>query len=269
MTIPNWNKDKHYDFVEELTFSGWAWEFLRRSKDYRKSYTDYLAQSKKLEHEFGPNWLNSEKCRYYDPPRNEGEDSSKWTIRCGLELGIRGRVFSLDKYLGKNFGLDGMFDPTVATSEEVNFLPPSSYPQLIEKPEDLDDFLQEVETYDPISNDVDGGAVTILDRDFAVLVFDLSLSAETQSGVLTGQLATIRKERNLTKPRLPSKKAVEWRRYLRVLDADLSGTKIPEIASVIWSKPTENHYPDEQAQSALKNARKWTNPIKYTRLLYW
>ena len=66
MTYPNWKNEGEYDFVEKLSYLDWAWEFLRRSKDYRVAYDEFAEEAQELEEKFGPDWKNEYECRVYD-----------------------------------------------------------------------------------------------------------------------------------------------------------------------------------------------------------
>jgi transcriptional regulator len=37
---PDWRDPASYDYTRDLTREGWAWEFLRRNPNYRKSWRD-------------------------------------------------------------------------------------------------------------------------------------------------------------------------------------------------------------------------------------
>ena len=40
----DWRSDADYDFIDRLTTSELAWEFLRRNLDYRKAYESLAAR---------------------------------------------------------------------------------------------------------------------------------------------------------------------------------------------------------------------------------
>ena len=39
---PDWRDPASYDYTRDLTREGWAWEFLRRNPNYRKSWRDQV-----------------------------------------------------------------------------------------------------------------------------------------------------------------------------------------------------------------------------------
>jgi transcriptional regulator len=39
---PDWRDPASYEYTRDLTREGWAWEFLRRNPNYRKSWRDQL-----------------------------------------------------------------------------------------------------------------------------------------------------------------------------------------------------------------------------------
>ena len=237
-----------------------------KQTDYRVAYDEFAEEAQELEEKFGPDWKNEYECRVYDPPKHNDEDYQKWIHRCEIEEDKTPRRVPVDEYFGEEFGLSGMFDPLTSTTKEVRFKPPNPYPLLVEKPEDLDGFLEEVETYDFETGEENGGSVTILDRELAVLVFDLKLSAEAQTKSLNSLLAGFRESRGLKNPHLPSERK-EWKKYLRVLDANLAECSEEDIAKELWPKLGEDDDPVEKAKSALKNARRWTKRYHYNRLL--
>ncbi|WP_333836088.1 transcriptional regulator domain-containing protein [Novosphingobium sp.] len=55
----NWRSQAAYDYVDDLTPSELAWEFLRRNPDYRQSYYQLLSSGRLTEEtaqEFAQQW---------------------------------------------------------------------------------------------------------------------------------------------------------------------------------------------------------------------
>jgi len=92
--VTDWRNPKNYGFTERLTAAQWAWEFLRRSPDYRREWGEFIATWRDLEAAYGkPSqrdmaawksdpraWVPAEQCRESDCR----VDGDKVLIECAL-----------------------------------------------------------------------------------------------------------------------------------------------------------------------------------------
>jgi len=268
MTKPNWQKAEDYNYTSDYSgnYAAWAWEFLRRGSDYISNYDAYLKEASALEHEFGANWKNTPGARAYDPPRLENETRNQWVRRCEFDLDKRPRRIHLHKLRGKKFFLDGMFDPGVPYHEGIAFFSPLSLPYIAKKLDDLDPFIEEFDVYDLITEKPIGDVITGFDQAVGVVVFALDSNLEKQLTAAKKGLVELRKIKQLKKPHLPTQDSV-WRSYLQVLDAKLVGASVNEIALVFWPEPGPDEDPISKVTERVKQARLWTRPDGYRRLL--
>ena len=156
MTYPDWHSEPDYKFTGELTYKGWAWEFLRRNPDYRSAYESFSDEAKAVELEYGADWRTNPEAKTYLPPKLAGESDQKWMKRCGFGLGLHPRRKWLDVLRGKRFGLARMFDPHSVTANTVAFLDLDPFPLIAELPDDLDGYVEEFDVFDPQSGQETG-----------------------------------------------------------------------------------------------------------------
>jgi hypothetical protein len=83
--MPNWKNENDYAYTTSLTPAGWAFEFLRRNKEYQKDYNRLKEANAKLILKYGPlNEATKEKWQtdllfwHHVPDRHEGESDSEW-----------------------------------------------------------------------------------------------------------------------------------------------------------------------------------------------
>ena len=67
MNSPTWNSPTDYDYTDNLSNEGWAWEFLRRNAKYEKEFTEVRKRYAQAEELFGSFEDNEVKWRNYDP----------------------------------------------------------------------------------------------------------------------------------------------------------------------------------------------------------
>lgn len=266
MKGPSWQNHHDYNYTAELELSGWAWEFLRRGGDYRVAYAAYLVEAKPLEEKYGANWKEKYEARVHDPTLNENESHTNWIRRCELILGKTPRRLHLHKLRGEEFYLDGMFDPEAQYHQEIRFLAASPFPKRVRSIEDLEAYLIEFEDYDPDDDDHPDYADLAIDPKVGVLAFKLNEALDQQLKSAKKLLLGARKNSEIKKPHSPTRHP-SWRNFLRVLDADLEGITLPDIASAIWPKPGPDEDPVSRAKETLRRAKRWTRPKQYSRLL--
>jgi hypothetical protein len=266
MTYPDWQSGEDYEFTTKLSHKGWAWEFLRRSSDYRSAYESFSLEAAAKEVEYGPDWQTNPDARDYVPPILEGESPSRWMMRCELTLDQRARREWLHILRGEPFGLIGMFDPISTSAETVNFANPRSFPLIVRRPEELDQYTEEKDVHDPVSGEPTGASVIAYVPSVCVVAIDLTQSIATQIDEMERGVSLVRKRRQMKKPHLPALQQ-EWPRYLRVLDADLDGATDEKIAGVLWPVYGPDEDPVGRVRETRKQAKRWTRYSDYSRLL--
>ena len=225
--MPDWKDEVDYAFTKDLTPEGWAWEFLRRNETYK---SDFETVSKILSDAtdiYGSNrakWPREKPAFKFTPPREEGETVKAWRARCAMGQGEPPRIVPVDQWYGRKWGLrDRIVDPCSAPEAGVKFAPPPEYARLTEKVDDLEGYVEEVETDD-------GGGLPVFTERIGVVIFDLRYPLPKQVRLARGRLK--RRQRELVaagKVHVEATKTHQskWTQYLRTLDGKSAGAPAP------------------------------------------
>lgn len=251
-TPPNWrNQDEYPSEKGDHTLIFWAWQFLRRNKDYQTDWQEYAEKLVSIVTQkpevlpciriylnLGRRVRNAEMFRL-DELINEVSSTYLLSKQCML--------------LGKKWGLFKIHNPTRAdiTGGINHFLESGTRLVNFNFPERDNaipgDFLDKTH---PMNGD-----------EYFRPVFDLRLPVE----VLRSQFELIMKKRQariennmiVAYKGRPHKQVVNFQNYLRVIDALDEGRSIPEIAEVILSKQDQDN--------AKKTVRNWKNAATLIR----
>ena len=237
--MPDWRIKEEYNFTNELTLEGWAWEFLRRNPLYRHTYEGLQNDIKSLENIHGDfsalsqNELYEIKGAYiFTPARKKGESIGAWNRRC-LELGEMPEKLSLSVWKAKEWGIKGpMVDPFDDDAKPPRFISTPNYPKIVNREECLDYFSGEGYEQNP---------------PYVLVGFNLRYSFNDQINILKQTLSemkdnlrsegTIHTQENMGHKQL-------WVDHLRLLDGLNDGASITEIGRVLFS-----HIPDAKARN--------------------
>lgn len=90
----SWRSEAAYEYIDDLTTSDLAWEFLRRNPDYRSSYQELVAQGRITEEsarDFAARWglrfrrrsihFSSEPADILDPANRSREPLARKWVR--------------------------------------------------------------------------------------------------------------------------------------------------------------------------------------------
>jgi hypothetical protein len=259
----DWREPADYAFTENLTPTGWAWEFLRRNPEYRADWKAVAAVLKKhgpisklkpWPPQRGPiSKLTNRKLLHFDPPPQNGETVADWYGRCA-HTGREPYLGSITVGRARRWGLARMYDPSSDEVGNAKFLSVNPA-RLVPARDELNDVL-----------------LPRPDEFYGFAVYDLSAP-------LPGQLAWVKRElegrqRAMRKAGLsvPDPKLFKgkWRDYLRVLDAHLTGEKLGVIGAVLWPWATKNSDPEyrrARARDTLQAAQRMAQ-IGYRDVLH-
>lgn len=251
-TPPNWrNQDEYPTDKGDHTLSFWAWQFLRRNKDYQNDWLVYAETLVSIATQ------KPEVLPYIRIDLNLGRTiRNDEMFRLSKLVNEVSSTYQLSKQcisLGKKWGLLKIHNPTRAdiTGGINHFL--ESGTQLIhfEFPERDTalprEFLKETH---PKNGD-----------EYVRPVFDLRFPVEVLRSqfelILKKRQARIESEIIVPHKGRPHKQVVNFQNYLRVLDALDEGRSIPEIAEIILSKQDQDN--------AKKTVRNWKNAATLIR----
>lgn len=255
MKKPDWKNEADYAFTESLSQEGWAWEFLRRNEDYRKSWIAFQKQAAEYELTLGYDWAKDRSTWRFDPPLLENEKVSDWYIRC-RETILDFEELPFESYCAKQWGiLRRMPDPDIPFPEQpesVRFLKPLEYPRLISDEIEFQShaFQDEEMPYREVS------------RNISIIAFDLTRSIDRQ--LEEAKLKLLIQAKHLDKQQRDRRDPKAWPRYLRVLDAKAT-TSLSQIGKFFDLSPGESFQQNPEAQTAsrlLDRARRWTRDYK-------
>jgi len=215
MKKPDWRKPEDYAFTDGLTPLQWAWEFLRRNPEYRKSWE-----------------------RYVDGVSTYGEDPSSPIPDefCGAEKwGLRG------SYLDPDISYD---------DKDIKFIPlvhPGFLMLIPEKP------IKGIRIVGQLPDHSTGSC--LIEFNFHQPIKPQIDKANQQLHQLQQESKKIGiKIREAFKPRRNKKTggtlSDEWTPLLRILDANASGVKDKEIANVCF--PIEDRKTDDRRAHSAK-----------------
>ena len=118
MSILNWKDENDYDYVDQLSTTALAFEFLRRNSGYQDDYQEYTAKIEQLIKKLGlvestVNQIRSDPAFWIlNPEIREGESLDDWNRRVIHEHSPPSRT-PLDYWYGEQWGLVRAFpDPS-------------------------------------------------------------------------------------------------------------------------------------------------------------
>lgn len=210
----DWRRDADYAYCEHLDLAGWAWQFLRRSPEYRADYHWFIAVWRQLEAEYGV------------PPQRDffrwKQDPRAWRSEmeiadCGSDVcpGENDQVL-IECWMGARWGFRKFpIDPAINLPEELAWR----------------EFPANVEVLTPVSITKRAWAPEKL-----ALGFDLSLPLPAQLEAAKLQLIAARQLRLQTGALPPSSLrdgAPIWRLWLRLLDALEAGETLGTVGQTL------------------------------------
>jgi len=105
MAKPNPSNNSDYDYTDNLSDHGWAWELLRRSKNYRDTYDQISSQ---INEQFDGKWTSQRDDCFY-PPKLPDESDADWAIRVDGQ-GYAGAVITQSQFIARDWFLAELYD---------------------------------------------------------------------------------------------------------------------------------------------------------------
>jgi len=213
----DWKRTEDYAFTETLGDQGWAWQFLRRNKDYQKDWTAELKiYMARVEQEGWSDKLISIDSPYFEVNPYKPDYEFKWGMYL-LRNPQTDRPITLDIGVPPSRGIYSGRGGKMLSGDEI------------------------------ISR-------IIIPEGCAAVVFDLSKPIKQQlknaSQILLTRQKVLEQEEGLKITRQKNHKS-NWVNYLRVFDAKTIGASNREISRIIF--PYErNQYPEYNADDKVK-----------------
>lgn len=253
--LPDWENEDNYP--ESLAPEGWAWEFLRRNKDYKTSWDKYLARRQALLEKYGPEdqWPatvhTGTDVWYFDPPALEGETQSAWRARIKASGQVPRGPLPLSHGMGEEWGLAEMFNPSFTWMhlKDVQF-----GPRFFERRIRIEYFVGNAGE----DKFLQAQRGVLPDRlDVALIQVDLARNISGQLAAAALRLEQAQSEYQANKELDPPKKAGPTNRYyrdlLRIYDAyQAKKSSIPKLNN---ERIAEVIYPDGDGSGAQISAR--------------
>lgn len=271
----DWRDEKTYP--EKLASLGWAWEFLRRNKQYQQDYARWsnATSNHSGAHPSSPllpyeEHLRREEDRsitWYDPPRREDESLGDWEERCRKDRVVP-QTFTPTEWMRHRWQLARPGNPDLACNDDVIFFKPRFPAEVTYK--DFDGYFEERKL--DIDDDMPDIDSYVARKDqYAVIAFDLNQPLAPQ----VHRAKKMLKEFATTQPKgkniVTDERASELRNQLRVLDGLAAGATLREIAAFLFPEDLKMDNPihGEQHVSDVKRSAEKMVEQGYTKLVFW
>jgi len=260
--LPNWQDETSYSFPDSENLRLWAWEFLRRNPEYQKAWQDnyvdgpqrwVIEDLEKLKsmtlderqqyendtQEYRNEMVGRMDNQFCDPPALPGEMREEYFKRTKA-----GSLRPLGKHLSEKFGLSAHFlwDPADNRPDwSVIRFKSSAGPSFLDQSPGFDN--------DSI------GALKPSGPSEVVVKFNFEWPLEMQWRRVSWWLEHRQKkldEEGVITFQNPRKNVSRYPVHLRLLDADIHGVPVSEIAAVMFPEKT-NEYANAQGSQTVKN----------------
>jgi hypothetical protein len=245
--VADWKIAASYDYIEALSESGWAFEFLRRNDAYRADFEEVAARRQELSDKYGDltgnqaAWRGDSRAWVFTPEINPSETIQNWRRRAMASATEPGQEW-FDDWYGRKWQLtQPLPDPSAPCVPGPDF---NSLAHGI-RPANLDGIANGFDDDEPHSQRA-GTATLAFDLrlplkhqlDEAKRVLERTMRDQAKQGV-------IKPLKNYT----PGNTIPLFTEYLRALDGKAVGASNTEIASVLTP------YKDNTAASGFQAAK--------------
>jgi len=258
MVRSDWQKAENYDYVDELSPSALAFEFLRRNPDYQADYKEYTTKIERLFNKYGSSEDTEKQVRAdtsfwkLQPENKEGELLDDWKRRTMLGDQCP-KPTPIEYWYGEKWRLIRAFpDPSKRAHNDIQFKPYVPYPEM--------PMFEGIKSYfadeEPFPQQL-GTAVLAFN-----LQFDLTKQIDSARILLTSLKKALEKDGwimfklGINKP---SKFDERIKEYLRAFDGDISGAKPIEIGNVLFPElpntVNDNYERSETASARIDQAK--------------
>lgn len=261
----NWKEESDYDYLDDLSLSQLAFEYLRRNKRYQSDYRKITEIEKLLTEKHGSKesayhlWRDDVLGCVHNPPLNQNESRDEWGSRAIMHTSEPSLIWYED-YYREEWGIVNFFpDPARIANPPPKFKFSSLYP-IAPRFGAVKDYFEDDEPFPQAL-----GA--------AVLVFDLGLPIKEQWERSYRLLIELRDEQLKTKKIDAIKKVYTpgyfadlSKSYLRVLDAKECGAKNAEIAGIL--RPYQDNTKETSYSASKTISKQYKQAMRYVNLKY-
>lgn len=251
----SWKNKENYSYLHQLEgrehSAGWAWEFIRRSLDYRNAYASFID----LQDKYGASWRSAQPDDSFYPSKNADESVNAWKFRVS-GMGYSVKPITKSQKIARQWQLAELYDPASPyNAEAINYVAVNKrYPAFYAServPE-----LPEISLFEDMTHDfLDEGNENVM-----LVALDATLPAGDQLD--KARLILERYAERFTIKKIPNKgQSSKWELYLRFLDARNAhpDMDLVEILNVIGIPEHLNENPHRIASQQYKAARKMIN----------
>ncbi len=248
----DWKSQEDYEFTSSLTNTGWAWEFLRRSSQYRQDWIDANTQQEQFSKHQGDNHFSIHRNPFviFEPALPEGVHPDEWSLKDNVEF------FSPLMGYGHKWGLKGQIqDPAIPTPPRFEQIASA---KLLNWEETNDYFF-------PVAEDVD---VFVQNGKLAVVGIDLTRSLTNIQADIRALVKSEFEKRELDKlEQRDFKKKANWPVFLRIIDARTAGVQQAKIAKTLLGDKLVEHEANTAISRYINNdIPRFSNPEELLRL---
>jgi hypothetical protein len=205
--MPDWKQAADYKFTKGLDRNGWAWEFMRRNKNYQADFAKAAGGE-----------------MIYQPLKEKDETDTAWAARI-LKSGGNPRKEHITFLLGRKWRMiSSIQNPDISNAPRF-----AGYPKRVPF-DQVANYFEDDEPFSPIDT-------------FALLVFDLSRTLSSQIKAADAQLNGFQKGMSLVDSR--KLKPTMWATFLRLLDGEADGAKPKEIRKFIEAYHPKSKDPED------------------------
>lgn len=224
--LPNHTHADDYAFMKGVKPEVWAWELLRRKKEYRDDWDYFEALVKKAKATAGEQWRSCPLVMRYEPAKlDESEPDDVWLARIALEDGPEPVKETVNEHLARRWGVMYMAPYDQPHSSYVTFRPDArACPKLVRSE---DSFMLLTEELGSEQGEI---VVTAVRSDIALVAFDLTThlgpQIEKAKELLDRQYEDMKKSRSIKRGSMSKQITEHLVRHLQVLDARRANPKI-------------------------------------------
>lgn len=224
--MPNWKNGKDYEFTQKLKHTEWAWEFLRRSTDYRKDWKTAKAKQKLFFDHQGSNLFNTHLNPHviFDPPIPEGVNPQNWALQSHVQHHGPLVAYGLKWHL-----VGGIQDPAIPTPPMFQKMPSAE----ILSWEEVEKYYSSAEKDLDIYHQIGTIAVVGIDLSRTQSAIENDIKKLVKIEVLSRGIEKLEQKH--------FKKKVNWRLYLRIMDAQIAGESQSSMAKVLLPEKPDAH----------------------------
>jgi hypothetical protein len=223
----DWKNEEEYAYTEKLDGNGWAFEFLRRNRDYQDDHKQVINNREALSVKYGSwapetkkAWSSDRLFYVYNPPIKEDEPDKKWLMRAAVSSNVEPQKTPFEKYFREKWHLrtnllspDSCPDNPPELDIHVNF---PYFPSDLEKLSALFYYPADDDGYEPYFK--------VQDPQLATVVIDINHPIKKQLDIIHKELKKQKKSRSasatlMTNPRKPKDGLEHFKILLRLLDA--------------------------------------------------